>query len=76
MSYAEELGKKAKAAEMSVANASTSAKNNALAAISKALIENSSLIVSENAKDLAARALGRIDGLVAGGTDGLRRNAL
>lgn len=54
MSYAEELGKKAKAAEMSVANASTSAKNNALAAISKALIENSSLIVSENAKDLAA----------------------
>ncbi len=40
MSYTEELGKKAKAAEAAAAGASTSQKNNALAAISKALIAN------------------------------------
>lgn len=54
MSYTEELGKKAKAAEMSIAAASTALKNNALAAISKALTENAELIIAENEKDLAA----------------------
>lgn len=54
MSYTEELGKRAKAAEAAVAGASTSQKNSALAAISKALIANKELIIAENAKDIAA----------------------
>lgn len=54
MSYTQELGKKAKAAEAFISSASTMQKNKALAAISKALIENSSLIIAENAKDIAA----------------------
>ena len=54
MSYTEELGRNAKEAEAVVASASTQLKNNALAAISKALIENKDLIIAENAKDLAA----------------------
>ncbi len=54
MSYTQELGKRAKAAEAFISSASTMQKNKALAAISKALIENSSLIIVENAKDIAA----------------------
>lgn len=54
MSYTEELGRNAKEAEAVAASASTQLKNNALAAISKALIENKDLIIAENAKDLAA----------------------
>lgn len=54
MSYTQELGKRAKAAEAFISSASTMHKNKALAAISKALIENSSLIIAENAKDIAA----------------------
>ena len=54
MSYTEELGRKAKEAEAVIASASTLEKNNALAAISKALIENKELIIAENAKDIAA----------------------
>lgn len=54
MSYTQELGVKAKAAEPIIAGASTSVKNAALAAISKALTDNASLIISENAKDLQA----------------------
>ncbi len=54
MSYTEELGRKAKAAETAAAAASTMQKNSALAAISKALLANKELIISENAKDLAA----------------------
>ena len=54
MSYTQELGKRAKAAEAFISSASTMQKNKALAAISKALIENSSLIIAENAKDIAA----------------------
>jgi glutamate-5-semialdehyde dehydrogenase len=53
MSYTEELGKKAKAAEAAAASASTLQKNNALAAISKALLANKELIIAENAKDIA-----------------------
>lgn len=53
MSYTEELGKRAKAAEAAAISASTSQKNNALAAISKALIANKDLIIAENAKDIA-----------------------
>lgn len=56
MSYVEELGRKAKAAESFIAAASTMQKNNALSAISKALIENAALIISENSKDLEAAA--------------------
>lgn len=54
MSYTEELGIKAKAAETAIASAGTMLKNKALAAISKALIENQELIMAENAKDIAA----------------------
>lgn len=54
MSYTLELGKKAKAAEPVIAQAGTRKKNEALAAISKALIENTALIIAENAKDLKA----------------------
>ena len=53
MSYTEELGKRAKAAEAAAISASTSQKNDALAAISKALIANKDLIIAENAKDIA-----------------------
>ena len=53
MSYTEELGIRAKAAEAAAAGASTLQKNNALAAISKALIANKELIIAENAKDIA-----------------------
>lgn len=52
MSYTEELGKKAKAVESAIASASASLKNSALAAISKALMENAGVIIAENAKDL------------------------
>ena len=54
MSYTEELGKRAKAAEAAAAVASTSQKDRALAEISKALLENKELIIAENAKDIAA----------------------
>lgn len=54
MSYTEELGKRAKAAEAAAAGASTQVKDSALAAISKALIENKQLIIEANAKDIAA----------------------
>ncbi len=54
MNYTDELGRNAKAAEPAVASASTMVKNNALAAISKALRENKALIIAENAKDMKA----------------------
>lgn len=54
MSYTEELGKNAKAVEAKIAAADTLTKNNALAAIAKALRDNTQLIISENAKDLKA----------------------
>ena len=54
MSYTEELGKRAKAAEAAAAGASTLQKDSALAEISKALLENKELIIAENAKDIAA----------------------
>ena len=54
MSYIEELGIRAKAAETAVSTASTLVKNNALAAVAKALRSNKELIIAENAKDIAA----------------------
>lgn len=54
MSYTQQLGEKAKSAVSAIGSASTMQKNSALAAISKALAENTALIISENAKDLAA----------------------
>lgn len=54
MSYTQQLGEKAKSAVSAIGSASTMQKNNALAAISKALSENTALIIAENAKDLAA----------------------
>lgn len=54
MDYVLELGKKAKAAEAVISTASTKVKNAALEAISKALIENTELIIAENAKDIQA----------------------
>ena len=53
MSYINELGKRAKAAEMSIADASTAKKNKALEEIAIALEENTDLIIKENAADLA-----------------------
>ncbi len=52
MSYVSQLGINAKAAESAIAGASTNVKNMALAAIAKALVENSALIIDENSKDL------------------------
>ncbi len=54
MNYTLNLGIKAKAAEPIICAASTSVKNAALAAISRALTDNTALIISENAKDLQA----------------------
>lgn len=54
MSYIEELGKKAKAAKRITACASTAMKNNALAAIADALVENTDFIISQNKLDLEA----------------------
>lgn len=54
MDYVLELGKKAKAAEAVISTASTRVKNAALAAISKALTENTAQIIAENAKDIQA----------------------
>ncbi len=54
MSYTQDLGIKAKAAEPAVSAASTALKDAALAAIAKALRENAQEIIAENAKDLAA----------------------
>ena len=54
MSYTQELGIKAKAAEAAVSTASTLLKNDALAAIAEALIRNQDIIISENQKDLQA----------------------
>lgn len=54
MSYTQDLGIRAKAAEPVISTASTGIKNAALAAISKALIDNADLIIAENAKDMAA----------------------
>lgn len=56
MTYMETLGRNAKAAEAAVASASTALKNSALSAISKALLENTELIIAENVKDLKAAA--------------------
>ena len=53
MSYINELGKRAKAAEMAIADASTARKNKALEEIAIALEENTDLIIRENAIDLA-----------------------
>lgn len=62
MNYVLELGKNAKAAETVISTASTKVKNAALAAISKALTENTALIIAENAKDIqAARENGMSD---------------
>ena len=52
MSYTQDLGIKAKAAEPVIAGAGTKQKNEALAAISKALIANTELIIAENDKDI------------------------
>ena len=54
MSYTLDLGIRAKAAEPAISGASTAVKNAALAAISKALTDNTDKIIAENAKDLAA----------------------
>ncbi|MDE5763999.1 MAG: glutamate-5-semialdehyde dehydrogenase [Ruminococcus sp.] len=52
MGYTQDLGIRAKTAEPVISSASTKIKNDALAAISKALIDNTELIIAENAKDI------------------------
>lgn len=54
MTYIEELGAKAKAAEGAIAAASAMEKNAALKAIADALNENAAKIIEENKKDIAA----------------------
>lgn len=54
MTYIEELGARAKAAEGAVAAASAMEKNAALKAIADALNENAARIIEENKKDIAA----------------------
>lgn len=56
MSYTEELGRNAKAVELKIAASGTKIKNDALAAVAKALRENRERIISKNAKDLKAAA--------------------
>lgn len=53
MTYIEELGAKAKAAEGAIAAASAMEKNAALKAIADALNENAARIIEENKKDIA-----------------------
>lgn len=69
MDYVLELGKKAKAAEAVISTASTRVKNAALAAISKALTENTAQIIAENAKDIQAA---RENGMTEAKQDRLR----
>lgn len=52
MTYMETLGQRAKAAAPAAAKAGTVLKNQALTAISEALLKNSDRIIAENAKDL------------------------
>ena len=52
MGYVEELGKKAKSVERSIATAEPKQKNDALKAIAKNLIERADFIIAENRKDL------------------------
>ena len=52
MGYVEELGKKAKSVERSIATAEPKQKNDALKAIAKNLIERADFIIAENKKDL------------------------
>ncbi len=56
MNYAETLGAKAKAAEKALRCAVTDTKNNALAAIKKAIEDNTERILSANAIDLRSAA--------------------
>ncbi len=56
MSYTEELGRNAKAVELKIAASGTKIKNDALAAVAKALRENRERIISKNAMDLKAAA--------------------
>jgi len=72
MSYTQELGIRAKAAEAVISTAGTRVKNEALAAVSKALIDNQELIIAENAKDLAAA---RENGMSEAKQDRLRLDA-
>lgn len=54
MNYTDELGKNAKTASKALAAASAAQKNKALSEIADSLIQNTDLIISENAKDLSA----------------------
>lgn len=54
MNYMETLGEKAKIAGRSAASAGTELKNNALKAISEALLQNTERIIQANQKDLEA----------------------
>ncbi len=56
MSYTEELGRNAKVVELKIAASGTKIKNDALAAVAKALRENRERIISKNAMDLKAAA--------------------
>ena len=65
MEYIIQLGKNAKSAQLTLADASTALKNKALTAISVALTENKQAIIDANAKDLAnGKANGMSDSLL------------
>lgn len=54
MNYAQTLGERAKVAAPAIANASPKLKNEALAAIAAALLQQTDRILQANAEDLAA----------------------
>ena len=65
MEYIIQLGKNAKSAQLTLADASTALKNKALTAISVALTENKQAIIEANAKDLEnGKANGMSDSLL------------
>ena len=57
MNYAQTLGERAKVAAPAIANASPKLKNEALAAIAAALLQQTDRILQANAEDLAAAVL-------------------
>ena len=66
--YMQQIGRRARAASRLMALADTAAKNRALEAIALAILESSSLLISENSKDVSAA---RKNGLDAASIDRL-----
>jgi glutamate-5-semialdehyde dehydrogenase len=59
--YMQQIGKQARAASRLMALADTAAKNHALESIAKVILESSSLLISENSKDVSAARKNGLD---------------